>query len=81
MGHHPQAGSYRKESRGPYTDCLVPLYNQYHSVQLSALSVYSPAQPPNPLSSSYTPLVALFLFSGPISTVSLTTHNYLSGCT
>lgn len=28
MGHHPHPGSYRKESRGPYTAALSPLYNQ-----------------------------------------------------
>ena len=29
MGHHPQDGSYRKESRGPYTAALSLLLNQY----------------------------------------------------
>ena len=66
---HPQAHAYRKESRGPYTDCLVPLYNQYSvqlctascslcalCVQLSALSVYSPVSLPTPFPLPIRPL-------------------------
>lgn len=33
MGHHPQDGSYRKESRGPYTAALSHSLNQYNPLQ------------------------------------------------